>query len=202
MIFATHHKVRIDPEAIRSLPNLITALRSLLCLGIFSYAAYSQNPVINLFGLLIHWLGDGLDGFLARWLQQETVFGAQIDILADRIHLAFFYFNCLTLDTSLLVPVILFIFNFLVLDHHLSNQYLRWGIISPNYFYKVDELIWRLNWSQVGKFINTGPFALLVILTDDLVLPTIVILIVIGIKSFSLWRLISRCNSMLRLSSS
>jgi hypothetical protein len=85
--------------------------------------------------------------------------------------------------------VILFLFNFLVLDCFLSNQFIRWPIISPHSFFAFDRLIWKLNWSQPGKFLNTGPFTLLKLIVECPVVPTIVISLVIGLKPFSICRL-------------
>lgn len=184
----------LNPEAVVSLPNLITVLRVAIGLWIFSVAAHLDSPALNIIGLFVYWFLDMLDGFLARVLQQETILGAQIDILSDRLLLAFFYFNYLRNDLTPLIPVILFLLNFLVIDHYLSNQFIRWPIVSPNYFYKVDDLIWKLNWSPVGKFINTGPFTLLLLLTKSLLIPLLVIVLVIGLKIYSFYRLFRQCS--------
>ncbi|NIM68568.1 MAG: alcohol phosphatidyltransferase, partial [Armatimonadetes bacterium] len=131
-------------EGLYTLPNFITALRTVLCLGIFSVAAYSQDMSLNLVGLIIYWSLDWLDGYLARSLDQETIIGAQFDILSDRLLIAYFYLNYLFIAAGPVLIVSLFLLNFMVLDHFLSNQYLRWPLISPNYFYQVDRIVWAL----------------------------------------------------------
>ena len=144
---------------------------------------------LNIVGLAIFWALDCLDGFLARRLGQETILGAQFDILSDRISVAYFYLNYLFISSGPVLIVSLFLLNFMVLDHHLSNQYLRWRIISPNYFYKIDRTVWALNWSAVGKFINTGPVTLLLLLTKSTIAPMVILILVFIIKGYSFYRM-------------
>jgi len=184
---ATKNKTRV--EAICTLPNFITAIRTISCLVIFSIAGYTQDMSLNIVGLAIFWALDCLDGFLARRLGQETILGAQFDILSDRISVAYFYLNYLFISSGPVLIVSLFLLNFMVLDHHLSNQYLRWRIISPNYFYKIDRTVWALNWSAVGKFINTGPVTLLLLLTKSTIAPMVILILVFIIKGYSFYRM-------------
>jgi CDP-diacylglycerol--glycerol-3-phosphate 3-phosphatidyltransferase len=134
---------------------------------LFSIAAFTHNPDWNLAGVALYWLLDCLDGFLARALDQETQFGAQLDILSDRFLMAFFYLNYLSMHPDLVVVIALFLFEFMVIDHYLSNQFLRWRLLSPNYFYVVDRTIWRLNWSAPGKFFNSGVVTILLLTTKS-----------------------------------
>jgi len=172
-----------------SIPNVITALRTVACLIIFSIAYSTKDMRLNLVGLSIYWILDCLDGFLARRLGQETIVGAQFDILSDRILISYFYFTYLSMNEGPILVVTLFLFNFLVLDHYLSNQYLRWPIISPNYFYEVDRTVWLLNWSPLGKLINTGPVTLLLLVSDTYVAPLLIMFLILAYKGYSLWRL-------------
>ena len=123
---------------------------------LFAAAARMHSPSLNFVGLAVYWGLDVLDGWLARRLDQETRLGAQFDILADRLLVAFFYFNYLHWHPEAVVPVLLFLTNFMLLDHFLSNQFLRWPIRSPNDFHEVDRVIHRLNWSPLGKAANSG----------------------------------------------
>lgn len=184
---ATQNKTRV--EAIRTLPNFITAIRTISCLVIFSIAGYTQDMSLNIVGLVIYWALDCLDGYLARRLEQETIVGAQFDILSDRILIAYFYLNYLSITSGPVLIVSLFLLNFMVFDHYLSNQYLRWSIISPNYFYKIDRIVWALNWSAFGKFINTGPVTLLLLLTKSVIAPGVILILVLIIKGYSFYRL-------------
>lgn len=165
--------------------NGVTALRTILCLVLFSVAAYAQDERLNLIGLGVFWLLDNVDGFLARKLDQETIFGAQFDILSDRLSFAFFYMNYLTFHRDLTVVIVLFMVNFILLDHYLSIQFLRLPLISPNYFYEVDPVVWRLNWSPPGKFCNSGLVTILMIGTGRVALPLICLVGLLLVKVYS-----------------
>lgn len=144
------------PESVATWANAVTALRTLVCVALFSVAATRQSARWNLAGLATYWLLDVLDGYLARRLHQETRLGAQFDILSDRLLVALFYMNYLSWHHELVWPIALFFLQFMLLDQYLSNQFLRWDIVSPNDFHRVDGLIWRLNWSLPAKLVNTG----------------------------------------------
>lgn len=160
-----------------------------MCLIIFTYAFMQQNLTINLIGLAVHWVLDMADGRLARAFKQETVFGAQFDILSDRLLVIFFLLNLILLKPVILFPVVLYFAEFILLDTFLSIQFLNWGIISPNYFYKVDHKIWVLNWSPPAKFLNSSLVILLLLLTDLDWLPAFAAVLLIIIKLFSIIRL-------------
>jgi CDP-diacylglycerol--glycerol-3-phosphate 3-phosphatidyltransferase len=173
-------------ENLATWANGVTLLRTLGGLILFSIAAFTHNPYWNLAGLALYWLLDCLDGFLARALDQETQFGAQLDILSDRFLMAFFYLNYLSMHPNLVVVIALFLFEFMVIDHYLSNQFLRWRLLSPNYFHRVDRTIWRLNWSAPGKFLNSGVVTILLLTTKAAwaVWPVLVALYVVKIYSW------------------
>jgi CDP-diacylglycerol--glycerol-3-phosphate 3-phosphatidyltransferase len=166
--------------------NGVTGLRTVAGLLLFSIAAARQSMTLNLAGLLVYWALDILDGWLARRLRQETRLGAQIDILADRLLVTVFYFNFVTTYPDLLPVVLLFLFEFMGLDHYLSNQFIRWpSLRSPNYFHEVDRTIWRLNWSLPAKALNSGLVTLLLVTTMSTwpALPVIATLILIKLYS-------------------
>lgn len=185
----TYSRKVVANESFWTWANLVTLLRTLVCLIIFSIAATTHNETANYLGLGVYLILDNLDGYLARALNQETLLGAQFDILSDRILTAFFYLNFLEQYNELALAVVLFLVQFMVLDHLLSNQFLRWPIISPNYFYEVDRVIWALNWSAPGKMSNTGLFTMLILLTRSTWVVFPVLLSLIGIKVYSLIRL-------------
>ncbi len=177
-------------ENLRTAANVVTLTRLVVATALFAASAYLRDPAPNLAGLAVYWLGDVADGFLARRLNQETLFGAQWDILADRMSVAFFYLNYLVLYPALAPVIVLFLVQFMVVDHYLSNQYLRWPIMSPNYFYRVDHRIWALNWSKWGKACNTGLVTTLLLATrsNAVVLP--VVLALLAVKLYSCARLL------------
>jgi CDP-diacylglycerol--glycerol-3-phosphate 3-phosphatidyltransferase len=176
-------------ENIYTVANCATLIRTVIGGTCFYMAFASHSEVWNYAGLLTHWILDVADGSLARSLKQETILGAQFDILTDRLLITFFYLNYLIFHPANLLIVILFLLEFTLLDHYLSNQFLNWGIISPNYFYQVDRLIWNLNWSAPGKFINSGMVTILLITTNAVMPVLIVVLLLIAVKVFSFARL-------------
>src|SRR5690242_16969619 len=115
-----------DREPILTWANIVTALRTVICVALFAVATLHHSALWNLVGLGVYWLLDVLDGYLARRLNQETRLGAQFDILSDRLLVAFFYMNHLAWHHELVVPISLFLVQFMLLDHGLSNQFMRW----------------------------------------------------------------------------
>ncbi len=169
--------------------NLTTAIRAVVGVAIFAYAAATRSETWNYVGLVVYWGLDVLDGFLARQLDQETRLGAQMDILADRILVAFFYLNYVALYPQLIIPVALFLVQFMGIDHYLSNQFMRWPIKSPNYFYEIDRTIWRWNWSPAGKLVNSAVVTTLLIVTKSPVWSSIGCLAMIGLKVWTAIRM-------------
>ncbi|WP_319780160.1 CDP-alcohol phosphatidyltransferase family protein [Maridesulfovibrio sp.] len=67
-----------------TIPNLITIFRILLTPGVV--IAYLESHFLVAWMLfMVAGISDGLDGFLARVMNQRTEFGAMIDPLADKI---------------------------------------------------------------------------------------------------------------------
>ncbi len=176
-------------EDLRTWANAVTLVRTIGGLILFSVAAFKHSAAWNLAGLAMYWGLDVLDGYLARALNQETRFGAQMDILSDRFLVAFFYLNYLAMYPEMAVVIALFLFEFMVLDHYLSNQFMRWRILSPNYFYVVDRTIWLLNWSPPGKFFNSGAVTILMLATKSIWLALPVLIGLICVKLYSCVRL-------------
>ena len=176
-----------DPRCVFSEPNVLTLVRLIASLVFFILAITKMNPAYNFIGLGIHWLGDVSDGFYARRFKQETILGAEIDIIADRIETLFFYINFLHFRPSLFLPVALYLIDFAFVDFYLSYQFLKYDLISPNYFYKVDRTVYLLNFSPVGKFCNSAVVTLILIFQPQLqILATIFASLLIGVKSFSI----------------
>jgi CDP-diacylglycerol--glycerol-3-phosphate 3-phosphatidyltransferase len=169
--------------------NLATAIRVVAGVVIFAIAAAERNVELNYVGLGVYWVLDVVDGFLARRLDQETRLGAQMDILADRLLVAFFYLNYVTFYPALIVPVTLFLFQFMGIDHYLSNQFLRWPIKSPNYFYAVDRTIWLWNWSPQGKLLNSAVVTTVIIVTKSAVAGSLVCVAIICLKIWTAIRM-------------
>jgi CDP-diacylglycerol--glycerol-3-phosphate 3-phosphatidyltransferase len=179
----------LGAESLATWANGVTLLRTVVGLALFALAAIERSPAWNLAGLAVYWGLDLLDGFLARRLNQETRIGAQLDILSDRFLMAFFYLNYLALHPEAAVPIALFLFEFMILDHYLSNQFMRWPILSPNYFCLVDPTIWRLNWSPLGKSVNSGAVTVLLLVTGSAWLVASVLAGLYAVKIYSFVRL-------------
>ncbi|MHB8094641.1 MAG: CDP-alcohol phosphatidyltransferase family protein [Candidatus Aminicenantales bacterium] len=143
------------PGSVYSDSNMITLLRLGGSLVFFVLAAVRGNPTDNYIGLGIHWLGDFCDGWWARKTRQETMLGAEIDIIADRVEVLFFFVNFIRFNPGLAIPSAIYVLDFAFVDFYLSYQFPKYGIISPNYFFKVDRTVFALNFSPVGKFVNS-----------------------------------------------
>lgn len=179
----------LSSERVLTWANLVTAIRLIACLVVFGFAAAMHSERLNFLGLGLYWALDMLDGFLARRLGQETRLGAQMDILADRLLVFFFYLNYLSFHPALLVPIVLFVVQFAGIDHYLSNQFMRWPVLSPNYFYVVDRTIWLWNWSAPGKLLNSAVITGLLVLTQSVWLSSAAAIAIMGLKLWSCVRL-------------
>jgi cardiolipin synthase len=71
-------------EKVINIPNIITLLR-LIATPFFVIALFSDRPVTALILLLFIVAGDGLDGFLARKLNQATKVGRAFDSIVDSV---------------------------------------------------------------------------------------------------------------------
>jgi cardiolipin synthase len=75
-----------------NLPNILTVLRILLTP---LFVIFLQRGMMH-FALLVFTLSaisDGLDGLIARWLNQRTTLGAYLDPIADKLLLAVAYIS-------------------------------------------------------------------------------------------------------------
>ena len=79
-----------------------------------------------------------------------------LDILSDRFCAAAFYFGLAWLQPEHVLPVLVYLAEFMVVDCFLSLAFLAWPIRSPNYFYVVDRTIWLWNWSKPAKAANSA----------------------------------------------
>jgi len=141
-------------------------------------------------GLAVYWLADLLDGLLARALHQETIFGAEFDILTDRIQICLFYVLYVSFHPEKTLVALIFLFEFMVLDHFLSNQFVRWPIRSPNYFYQVDRLTWWWLSSKPAKGLNTGLVTLLTICVPSIWPSLSVAVGLIIVRVYFAWRVL------------
>jgi CDP-diacylglycerol--glycerol-3-phosphate 3-phosphatidyltransferase len=73
--------------------------------------------------------------------------------------------------------------------HYLANQFMRWPLLSPNYFHVVDRTIWWLNWSAPAKFLNSGMVTILLLVTQSAWAAWPVLVALYAIKTYSLIRI-------------
>jgi CDP-diacylglycerol--glycerol-3-phosphate 3-phosphatidyltransferase len=139
--------------------------------------------------LVVYWAGDSLDGFVARVRGCETRIGAVLDILCDRFCAASFYLGLVWLHHEYVVPVFVYLAEFMVIDCFLSLAFLAWPVRSPNYFYVVDRTLWLWNWSKPGKAVNSSLFAVLLLVTGWVWLGALIAASLLVMKTVSLVRL-------------
>jgi CDP-diacylglycerol---glycerol-3-phosphate 3-phosphatidyltransferase len=164
-----------DPASERFLTpaTVITLARTVAAVTIIGFAMYADrtggfwSPALKLLviGLVVYWAGDSLDGQVARRMHHETRIGAVLDIMSDRFCAAAFYLGLAWLHPEFTVPVLIYLAEFMVIDCFLSIAFLAWRIRSPNYFYVVDRIVYRYNWSHPAKAVNSALFAVLLLAT-------------------------------------
>lgn len=166
----------VETERFLTPATVITFIRTIACVVIIGFALHEGVPTDGEFwspalklmtiALVVYWAGDSLDGQVARRMHHETRIGASLDIMCDRFCAAAFYFGLAWLHPEFTVPVLLYLAEFMVIDFFLSIAFLHWKIRSPNYFYVIDQAIYRLNWSHPAKAVNSAFFAVMLLITQ------------------------------------
>ncbi len=188
-----HHGCVQQPnEDVRTLASVITLTRTVGCLTFVTISIATGRVSLLFIGFAMHVVGDVADGIVARRRHQETRAGAVLDILCDRLCVAVYYLTYGQLHHALLVPIALFLFEFMVLDAHLSLAFLNWPLRSLNDFGLVDRSLYRWNWSRTGKAMNSGALVVLMLTTGSPLLCTALVVGMIIVKVASLVRLHSR----------
>ncbi|GAA2186802.1 CDP-alcohol phosphatidyltransferase family protein [Micromonospora lupini] len=149
-------RAAISVGPLRTVPNYITAVRTVaaVTVGIAALVAGSVAFMAVAYG--IYWIGDMIDGWVARRLGQETRAGAVLDIVSDRACTSVLCVGLVSLVPDVAVVALVFLLSFLVLDTMLSLSFLCWPVLSPNHFHLVDRRVWALNWSPLAKAANTA----------------------------------------------
>jgi CDP-diacylglycerol--glycerol-3-phosphate 3-phosphatidyltransferase len=153
---ATEFHAAVRLGSVRTVPNVITAVRTIVAVAVGVAALQTGSMVLLLVAYGCYWLGDILDGWTARRLRQETRTGAVFDIVSDRACTAVLCLTLVTLIPDVALVAVVFLLSFMVLDTMLSLAFLCWPVVSPNYFHLVDRRIWQLNWSTPAKAANTA----------------------------------------------
>lgn len=183
--------VYADPAAERlgTSANVVTAVRTMAAVVLAGLAVGERSLTLLIASLAVYWVGDILDGLVARVRRCETRIGAVLDILCDRFCAAAFYFGLAWLQPELTLPVLIYLAEFMVIDCFLSLAFLAWPIRSPNYFHVVDRAIWLWNWSKTAKAANSAIFAVILLVTENAALGVAIAVALMVVKVASLGRL-------------
>lgn len=167
---------------LRTVPNLITVVRTVgaLCLGIHALTV-DDRLWWTVAGYATYYIGDSLDGLVARLTNTETRLGAVHDIISDRLCTAVLAANLILMEPHLWPAVLIFLVNFMVLDCVLSLSFLLWDIVSPNYFFVVDRQVFAWNWSHPAKAINNLG-VIVAVLSGSLPLALLIVIAQIAVK--------------------
>lgn len=181
-----------DPgtERLGTSATLVTAVRTVASVTLSGLAIERESLTLLVVALAVYWVGDSLDGFVARIRGCETRIGAVLDIMSDRFCAAAFYFGLAWLHHEYTWAVLVYLAEFMVVDCFLSISFLAWRVRSPNYFYVIDRTIYRWNWSKPGKAVNSSLFAVLLLVTHLPWLGLVVASALLVLKVVSLVRLL------------
>jgi phosphatidylglycerophosphate synthase len=164
-------------------PNLVTLLRTTAAVVLGGWAIASLDLRVSVIAYAVYWLGDVMDGWLARRLHQETRLGAVLDIVSDRACTALLCAGLLVHLPRAWVLAVAFLLSFAVLDTMLSLAFLCWPILGPNDFHRVDRTVWRLNWSPLAKATNTAG----VVVAIALGWYAVGLVVVLGVGAVKVW---------------
>ena len=182
-----------DPHVLTG-ATLFTLARTLVAvaLGLGAATVESTDTALKLLvaSLVTYWVGDMIDGAWARWRDHETRFGGVLDIVCDRACALVFYVGIAWHLPDLAIPVAVYLVEFAVVDTVLSLAFVSWPLLSPNYFYLIDQKIFRWNWSKGAKAVNSSAFAVLLLVTQNVWLCTAIAAALLAVKVGSLVRLV------------
>ena len=144
--------------------NRISLVRTVLALGIGGLASVQESLPLLAAAYAVYWVGDIADGQVARRTGTETRQGAVLDIICDRASCGMLAVTYMGLVPEAAPAITIFLLQFMVVDCMLSLGFLRWPVLSPNYFAVVDERIYAWNWSPPAKATNTAALIITVAL--------------------------------------
>lgn len=190
MAKTSHHGWTLPKrETLLTPASFVTFVRTIAAVVIAVYAIIQHDQMLLLIALLCYWVGDIADGIVARTLKCEMRSGALLDIVADRLCVAVIYLGYGMMHPEMLWVIGIYLIEFMFIDGFLSLAFLFWPLLSPNYFYLIDKRIFDLNWSPLGKVVNSSFFLLATVLVGSPLLSGIIVALVTAIKLYSLRRL-------------
>ena len=179
----------VEGERVGTSATMVTAVRTVISVALAGAAAYEESLTLLVAALVVYWIGDMLDGFVARIRGCETRIGATLDILCDRFCAAAFYIGLIWLEPDFTPAVLIYLAEFMVVDCFLSLAFLAWPVRSPNYFFVIDRTLWLWNWSKPGKAVNSSLFAVLLLVTGWVWVGVVIASALLVMKTVSLIRL-------------
>ncbi|MDI6103420.1 CDP-alcohol phosphatidyltransferase family protein [Actinoplanes sp. NEAU-A12] len=174
-----------------NVPNVITLVRTAASVALAAAGLAQGSMWLIVTAYACYWIGDVLDGLTARLLGQETRFGAVFDIICDRACFSLAAAGLLVLQPESVLAGAILLFQFLTLDTMLSLSFLRWPILSPNYFEVVHRGVYRWNWWPPAKVLNTTSLVVVIVAADYPWIGAVLALGITVIKVVSL-RVVSR----------
>lgn len=178
------------PEPVLTVANAVTLARTAAAMVLAVVAIPAGSTALLVAAYLTYWIGDMADGAVARGLGQETRLGAVFDIVSDRGCASLCAAGLLGLRPGMAVAIGIFCVQFLVVDTLLSLSFLRWPVLSPNYFGLVDRRVYLANWCPPAKATNTAALVVLVVFCPSPVYPAVLAGLVVAVKVASLVRVL------------
>lgn len=162
--------------------SVVTLVRTAAAVALALAGLVQHDPRLLLAALVTHWVGDVADGAVARWRDEETITGAVLDICADRLCVGLIYTGFVVQWPQFAPALGVYLFEFMLVDSVLSLAFLRWPVSSPNYFDRVDALVWRWNWWPPAKAANSAAVAVLVVAVGSPALALAVACLLLAVK--------------------
>ncbi|MGL5817733.1 MAG: CDP-alcohol phosphatidyltransferase family protein [Phycicoccus sp.] len=185
---ARPHRVgqaHLDHRHVATAANAVTVARTVAAtvLGVGGIATESF-PML-LVGLVVHGVGDVLDGAVARRLAQETQLGAVLDVVGSRWCCGLLVAGLVSHLPGMQVAIGIFLAQLLLVDAVLSLSFLRWGLLGPGDLRVVDRRVWALNWSRRAR--TTDAAALLLCTFGGV--PALGVVVALGVALVKTWSL-------------
>lgn len=170
----------------RTWANAMTFARTLGCIVFAMIGIATADKAMLVVAVAIYWVGDALDGMLARWLGQESRGGATFDIICDRICAVPVYMGWVAIEPSTAVPVAIWLVGFAGVDLVLSLAFLEWPVRGVGGFRFVDDRVYLWNYSPVAKAANSAVFLGLLVLAPTAIPAALFAAAAFAVKAWSL----------------
>jgi CDP-diacylglycerol--glycerol-3-phosphate 3-phosphatidyltransferase len=178
-------------EPLRTWPNLVTLVRTLLAVALAAGGAAAGSSALLAASLAAYWVGDVLDGWLARRIGQETRRGAALDVVTDRVCALAFWVPWALSHPDTGAVVALYLAEFVLVDGALSLLWLAWPLLSCNYVERVHPLVYRLNWWPPAKAANTAGLLVLLLVLAAPGPALVFVVVVLAVKGAGLVALLA-----------